>query len=180
MTDYFALLDEARRPWLDPEELKQKYHRLSRAAPPDAEINEAFRVLSDPKLRLHHLLTLEGADLAAGRRVPKAVAEFFWKGGDLLREMDRWLLKNAEATSKLSQALLQPERARLDDKLSRFEEQLHAAYEFELVQIQELDSAWSADSPNDLAKLIELYDSNSYLTRLLERTAEKRFQLGVA
>ena len=31
MTDYFALLGEARRAWLDPEKLKQKYFALNRA-----------------------------------------------------------------------------------------------------------------------------------------------------
>ena len=37
MTDYFALFGEARRPWIDPAKLKEKYFQLSRAAPPDAE-----------------------------------------------------------------------------------------------------------------------------------------------
>ena len=32
MTDYFALLQKERRPWLDPEELKEKYFALSRLA----------------------------------------------------------------------------------------------------------------------------------------------------
>ena len=67
MTDYFALFGEARRPWLDPAELKEKYFAFSRTAAPSAELNEAFRVLSDPKLRLQHLLTLEGVELNAGR-----------------------------------------------------------------------------------------------------------------
>ena len=66
MTDYFALFGEARRPWLEPAELKEKYFARSRTAAPSAELNEAFRVLSDPKLRLHHLLTLAGAELTAG------------------------------------------------------------------------------------------------------------------
>ena len=86
MTDYFALLGEARRAWLEPEKLKEKYFALNRTAAAEAELNEAFRVLSDPKLRLHHLLTLEGCELIAGRPVPPAVAELFWKTGTLLRE----------------------------------------------------------------------------------------------
>jgi hypothetical protein len=70
MTDYFALFGEARRAWLDPEKLKEKYFALNRATAADADLNEAYRVLSDPKLRLHHLLTLDGAELTAGRQVP--------------------------------------------------------------------------------------------------------------
>ena len=35
MADYFALLDEPRRPWLDPEELKAKFHALTATVHPD-------------------------------------------------------------------------------------------------------------------------------------------------
>ena len=68
MTDYFALLGEARRAWLDTEELKKQYFARVREHPADEELNEAFRVLTEPKLRLHHLLVLAGADLTV--RVP--------------------------------------------------------------------------------------------------------------
>ena len=33
MTDYFAMLDEPRRPWLEPEALKQYLHDIFEAAP---------------------------------------------------------------------------------------------------------------------------------------------------
>ena len=175
MTDYFALFAEARRPWLEPEKLKEKYYALSRSAAPDAELNEAFRVLSDPKLRLHHLLTLEGADLVAGRPVPASVAELFWNTGTLLREVERWLLRNAEATSTLSRALLSGDRAKLEDKLGELEKQLRVTYEAELAQLPRAEVDW----PNELAQMVERYDSIAYLTRLLQQTAEKRFQLAV-
>ncbi len=173
MTDYFALLGEARQPWLDPEKLKEKYFALARTRPADAELNEAFRVLSEPKLRLHHLLTLGGADLAAGRPVPPSVAELFWNTGTLLREIERWLLRNKMATSTLSRALLQPERGKLKQRLGRLEEQLRAAYEAELAQLPR----GKVSSPDELKGLVERYDSIAYLARLLEQTAEKRFQL---
>jgi hypothetical protein len=180
MTDYFALLGEARRPWLDPEKLRKKYYKLNLAEPPDAESNEAFRVLSDPKLRLHHLLTLEGADLTAGRPVPPSVAEFFWSTGTLLREIERWLLKNAGATGALGRSLLKTEQAKLEENLQELDEQLRTTYESELGQLREIDATWDSALPNEISRLIQLYDSISYLTRLLERTAEKRFQLSVA
>jgi hypothetical protein len=180
MTDYFALLDEARRPWLEPEKLKEKYYRLSRAAAPDAELNEAFRVLSDPKLRLHHLLTLEGAELTAGRPVPSSVAELSWNTGTLLREVERWELRNAEATSALSRALLSGERAKLEDKLEKLDGELGAIYETELARLQEIDANLTSVSPNEIPRLVQLYDSISYLTRLREQTKEKRFRLSVA
>ena len=177
MTDYFALFDEARRPWLEPEKLKEKYYRISRAAAPDAELNEAFRVLSDPKLRLQHLLTLGDADLAAGRPVPPSVAELFWTAATLLREVEHWLLQSSRTTGALARSLLKAEQGKLEGKLATLEEQLRVTYESELDQLRQLDAAWSFASPNEMEKLVRLYDSISYLTRLLERTAEKRFQL---
>jgi DNA repair ATPase RecN len=176
MTDYFALLDEARRPWLEPEKLKEKYFSRARTAPADAELNEAFRVLSDPKLRLHHLLTLEGADLIAGRPVPAAVADLSWKTGTLLREIERWLVRNQATATTLARALLRPEREKLEQRLGKMEEALRAAYEAELAQLPRARADW----PNELAQLVERYDSIAYLTRLLEQTAEKRFQLSAA
>jgi len=173
MTDYFALLGEARRPWLDPEKLKGKYFALARERPADAELNEAFRVLSDPKLRLHHLLTLEGAELTAGRPVPPAVAELFWNTGTMLREIEHWLLRNQAAASALARALLQPERGKLEQRLGQLEEQLRATYDAELVRLPRAEVDW----PNELTQMMERYDSIAYLTRLLEQTAEKRFQL---
>ena len=172
MTDYFALLGEARRPFLDPEKLKEKYFALSRVEAPGAEMNEAYRVLSDPKLRLQHLLKLEGADLAAGRPVPPAVAELFWNTGTLLREIERWSLRKEAASSALARALLQPERGKLEAKLLGLEKQLRGKYGEALAEL--------AGRPNELPGLIERYDTISYLTRLLEQVGEKRLRLEIA
>ena len=177
MTDYFALLGEARRAWLDPEKLKEKYFALNRATAADAELNEAYRVLSDPKLRLHHLLTLDGAELTARRQVPPSVAELFWNTGTLLRELDQWLLRSAEATSTLSRALLSSERTKIEGDLEKLEEQLTALYESELAQLRQIDAGSKSAFPNDLPRLIQFYDSISYLTRLREQVTEKRFRL---
>jgi hypothetical protein len=179
MTDYFALLQEERRPWLDPEKLKEKYFALSRVAAPDAPMNEAYRVLSDPKLRLHLLLTLEGADLTAGRPVPPSVADLFWNTGAVLREAERWLLQNSGTTTALRRSLQEAKRGKLLGKIGRLNDQLRATYESQLEQLRQLDITWRA-SPNDIQRLVELYDSIAYLTRLLGQTAEKRFQLDVA
>src|SRR3954470_14391797 len=76
MTDYFALLNEPRRPWIDSESLKAKFHAISGDLHPDrvhaepesqkreaqnayTELNAAYRCLGDRKERLFHLLCLE-------------------------------------------------------------------------------------------------------------------------
>ncbi|MEY2440093.1 MAG: DnaJ domain, partial [Verrucomicrobiota bacterium] len=54
MIDHFAALRQIRRPWLDPEKLKEEYHQLTLAEHPDrgdrradasgefAAVNEAY------------------------------------------------------------------------------------------------------------------------------------------
>src|ERR1700722_18685361 len=76
MTDHFALLDEPRRPWIDPELLKEKFLALSSQVHPDrihqssaaerkdagehyACLNQAYNCLREPKEQLRHLLQLE-------------------------------------------------------------------------------------------------------------------------
>ena len=72
MTDCFALLDEPRRPWLDPDLLKRKFVALSATEHPDrahsgtaqekqvaqehfAELTVAYNRLKEPKERLKPL-----------------------------------------------------------------------------------------------------------------------------
>ena len=76
MTDHFALLNEPRRPWVDPDSLKQKFLALSAEVHPDrvhnsgdsekqraqeryTDLNAAYNCLREPKSRLQHLLELE-------------------------------------------------------------------------------------------------------------------------
>ncbi|HEY2714175.1 MAG TPA: hypothetical protein VGI60_16815 [Chthoniobacterales bacterium] len=170
MTDYFALLGEARRPWLDPEKLKEKYFARVREWPVDAELNEAFRVLSHPKLRLQHLLRLQHVDLNASREIPAVLAELFWQTGQLLREVDCWQLKINEANSALSRALLSGERLKLQEQIRALETRLNTAHAREIEQLQTIDHG---DWPDDLGILLELHDGLSYLTRLRDQVKEK-------
>ena len=72
VTDYFALLQLPRSAVLGLDQIKAAYrHGMSSAHPdktgaaPDAaiQLNEARRILSDPALRLRHLLELEGIEI---------------------------------------------------------------------------------------------------------------------
>ena len=88
MPDYFALLNESRRPWLNADLLKQKFLALASDLHPDrihnasdadkseatkryAELNAAYNCLLEPKSRLLHLLELESGakpkDVQIGR-----------------------------------------------------------------------------------------------------------------
>ncbi len=101
MTDYFALLDQPRRPWLDPEELKQVFHQKTLETHPDAQtepggketftqLNEAYQVLREPKRRLHHLLSLEGSPPATKSvSVPANIEKLFPVVAALMQEIRR-------------------------------------------------------------------------------------------
>jgi hypothetical protein len=178
MTDYFALFGEQRRPWLEPEALKEKYYGLSRAAPPNEEINEAFRVLSDTKLRLQHLLALCGVEVNASRPIPPILSDLFWKTGAVIRQVDTLLQKTASENS-LTRALLKPElleAARQIEQSGAELEELHAAA---LDRLRSLDESWEADHEGQFARLIELHDTFSYIGRLLEQTRERQLQLSL-
>lgn len=174
MTDYFALFQEARRPWLDPEKLKEKYFALVRERPPDAELNEAFRVLGNPQLRLQHLLQLQGVDQNVRREIPSSLADLFWETGQLLRAVDGWQSKNADTQSALSRALLGGERLKLQEAVRALEARLDAAYETEL---EKLRTSQLENSPNDERNLLQLHDAFAYLTRWRDQVQERRLLL---
>src|SRR5262245_27516023 len=97
MTDYFALLNEARRPWIEADSLKAKFLALSTDTHPDRfhtaskldqqaasqhyiELNTGYNVLREPKERLHHLLELElGARPKDLQHIPDATANLFFE-----------------------------------------------------------------------------------------------------
>jgi curved DNA-binding protein CbpA len=190
MIDYFALLQQPRRPWLDPEQLKQKHQQLTLAAHPDREgsnrpalnfaaINEAYRVLSDPKLRLQHLLSLEDRAPVAGRVMPHELTELFTETGTLIQESNRLLEKLRNTTSALSKSLLRSDVLKAQKRTSELVEQLQNLYENAMGDLQKLDAMWN-DGPQELSDdLTKLYYRFAYLGRWIEQLREAQFQLSV-
>src|SRR5437879_6369452 len=98
MTDYFAIFNEPRRPWLDCEALKEKFHALTAAHHPDvsddgavdfAAVNAAYSTLREPRARLRHLLELEFPDaLARAQQIPAGIAELFTQIGRQRQALD--------------------------------------------------------------------------------------------
>src|SRR5882762_9464497 len=119
MTDYFALLDEPRRPWLDAEALKAKFLSRSAEVHPDrahdasaavqesasrrfAELNSAFNCLREPKNRLRHLLELEldhkPKDL---QEIPADLADLFIEIAQLCRQANAFLGEKSRVGSPM-------------------------------------------------------------------------------
>jgi curved DNA-binding protein CbpA len=119
MTDYFALLEQPRAPWLDPATLKEAFHRKTLEQHPDTKragtehqfalINEAYQVLRDPKRRLQHLLELQGSGAATSQQtIPADLQELFLQIGATNQRAKSLLEQLGAATTALSRSILKP------------------------------------------------------------------------
>ena len=185
MIDYFALLQQPRRPWLDPETLKEKYHQLTKSGHPDrpsaspdsdfANVNEAYRLLSDPKLRLQHLLALENVPPNA-TAVPSALADVFLETGTLIQELDRLLARST--TNALSKALIKPEIISKQELATDLLQKLQTMHAQAVNELRVIDKNW--DSTDSVAmQLTELSSRFAYLTRWITQLEERKFQLSI-
>ena len=190
--DYFALFGEPRRPWLDPERIKEAFHNLSRTEHPDqttstdadadfARLNAAQATLRDPKARLRHLLELEypHVRLAGPSNVPAGLAERFVAVHGLLRETDALLTKKAAASSALAKALLARGELAVRERVEAALDELAVLLTEAEGELQGFDAFWTAARPDDAADtLLGLYQRFSYLSRWTEQLRERLFQLG--
>lgn len=190
MIDYFALLQQARRPWLDTERLKETYRQLTIATHPDrqtqkgaaatsdsdfAHTNEAYRVLLDPKLRLQHLLKLEGMP-TSGDIVPETLSDVFLETGTLIQEID--LLLSRSTANTLSKALRQPEILEKRKLAADLLDKLEKMYQSAVKELEALDRLWT--STHKIApELLALFSKLAFLTRWLAQLEDRQFQLSI-
>jgi DnaJ-domain-containing protein 1 len=199
MTDYFSVLAEPRRPWLDPESLKKKFLTLSAAVHPDrvhnsgeeeknaaqrryTELNQAYNHLRNPKERLQHLLELEtGTKPQQVQEVPADLMEFFFQVGQLFKQTDLFLAEKAKTSSPLLQVQLFETAQDWTEKLSALQQQLNARQERLVTELRELDERWVdvADRKSMLGRMEELYRLFSYFARWQSQIQEKIVQLSL-
>ena len=99
MTDYFALLAQPRTPWLDPDQLREEFRRRVKIEHPDAgvgssdsgytfaELNTAYRVLTEPSLRLAHLLELAGEKVGPISQPPVELSDLFFSTASAIEQL---------------------------------------------------------------------------------------------
>lgn len=189
MIDHFAVLGASRRPWLDPERLKERYQQLAFACHPDRQasdeksgnfsaVTEAYRVLSNPKLRLQHLLSLEAG--GANSRKPEItsqLADTFMTTAALVTEVDSFLRKKETATSTLGKSLLLSEAAGLQKRVDLALEQLQQTYDSALEDLKHAGTLWDDDRTKATAKVETLSQQFAFLDRWIGQLREKQFQL---
>jgi DnaJ-domain-containing protein 1 len=197
MADYFALLGEERRPYLDPERVTERFRDLSRIQHPDrrqaqaetaegeftaefALLNQAQQTLRDPKLRLGYLLGLEFPEvrLSGPAEVPRELAGWLSPVHALLGQVDDLLARKAAAPSALARALLAREELQLREEVETRFADLKAMYAAAIDGLREYDAAWQPGTPSGPEPLLGFYHRFSYLSRWLEQFRERLFQLG--
>ena len=202
MADYFALLNEPRRPWLDLEALKQKFISLSAEFHPDhvhnaspsekdrahirsTSLNDAYRCLRDPKERLRHLLELElGAKPKDIQSIPPDLMELFLEVSQLCRQTDAFLFEKRAAVSPLVQVQMFEQSQDWTEKLMALQKRLNSRLEALETELEAIDAAWTAVEKQEtparsatLHRLEEVYRLFSYFARWGGQLQERIVQL---
>jgi curved DNA-binding protein CbpA len=182
MTDCFSLFNEPRRPWLDPDELKEKLHKLSAQHHPDvagwggidfAELNAAYRTLHDPKNRLRHFIDLEfPGSLDRQLDVPRDIGRLFETVGRERHSVAGFLEKKVQMKKPVEAALLEPEKLGLLVVLGKLLELLIQKREGFFMQLRFLDTIWEDDRAKSEPALIEIYQSISYIGKWIVQVRE--------
>jgi curved DNA-binding protein CbpA len=195
MIDYFALLDQPHLPWLDPDELKNTYHRKTLQAHPDAQasrpaadatdatfarLNEAYQVLQDPKRRLHHLLSLEGSvPSSTDQTVPKQLHDLFPAVGALTQRANVLLEKIRATSNALSRSLLKPQILEVQNEAKEVRARIQDLSDESLNQLHQINAAWTKNPAEQIEDLSDLYFAFAYLTRWSAQLDELTFQLSL-
>jgi curved DNA-binding protein CbpA len=200
MPDYFALLEETRRPWLEAEDVKRKFISLSGPVHPDrihsasaeakaaaaksfADLNAARQHLAEPKLRLLHLLELELGDRPKDiQEIPDKLANLFTGVAAACRQTDAFLAEKARVTSPLLQVNFFGQGLEWVEKLQRLQQNLNLFHQQLLNELHALDETWmQAATPADrrplLVRLEELYRLFGYFNRWNSQIQERIVQL---
>lgn len=203
MTDYFALLKEPRRPWLDPEVLKQRFLEMSTRVHPDrvhnlgeieraaaqekyVELNTAFNFLRDPRERLRHLLQLElGAPPGDIKQIPGELMNLFMEVGQHCRAADSLIANGAGVSSPLLKVRLFERSQACMDEILKVQQQLKAKRESLIESLRGIDSKWDAvvleapakaDALSQLEEMLHLFGFyDRWIVQLQERITRLSF-----
>mgnify|MGYP003695063063 CR=1 FL=1 len=200
MIDHFSLLNEPRRPWLDPAPLKARFLELSASVHPDrfhtaspqerraaseryAELNAAHNCLGSVKDRLRHLIELEiGGQPEVVRQVPEETMEMFMKVGQLTRDTDAFLDEKDKTESPLLKAGLFEKGMTWTDRLQTLQGEINAELSDLNDEIRNLNPKWESapdiGHPDRAAALPmrrveEIYRAVSHLTRWTQQLQER-------
>ena len=195
--DYFALLDEPRKPWIDTGLLKDKFKEMSARYHPDkfpqatpeererisaryAELNAAYQCLSHTRDRLLHLIELEtGKPPSDVQRIPPGTSDLFMQIGQTCAQAAAFLEKQPQTDSPILKAKRFVEQMEWTDKLTDFQNQLQGISDKLEEELKRMNTDMENGAPLPLERLEEIYRSTSYINRWTDQIREKIVQLAV-
>ncbi len=186
MTDYFALLDQPRQPWLDLESVKRAFHEKSRRAHPDAggteaafaQLNEAYQVLQTPRRRLQHLLALaDHSATTAGEPIASDIAALFPEVAMATQTAEAVRQKLVAASNPLSRSLLQADVSKSRERCNALLSLLARLHDSAEEELRTLSNGGPAEAAARVSELQRLYARFSYLSRWMGELKEKLAQL---
>lgn len=179
MVDHFAVLGLPRVAWVDAEELKSRFHKLSAERHPDAaggagaaftELNAAWQTLREPAGCLRHFLELGHPDaLASAGQTPAELADLFMDIAAFRQAAQKFGVKLFTAGSPLAKALLEPERIALRARLDALAANVEARTEQSIATLRS-----DTTQPQQLATLLA---SLVFLAKWTAQLAELRLGL---
>jgi curved DNA-binding protein CbpA len=196
MTDYFALLDEPRRPWIDASLLKERFLALSSRVHPDrvhqasagerkdaderyAGLNAAYNCLREPKDRLRHLLELElGKKPGDIQNIPPELMDGAFKIARTCKSADTLLAEKTKVTSAILKVQFFERGQECVDALNALQRAINEQRAALLAELETMNPAW--ESPNGerpLKRLEEIYRLLGYFVRWSEQLQERIVQL---
>lgn len=179
--DHFAVLGIPRAAWVDAEELKARFHKLSAERHPDAvggdgaaftELNAAWQALREPAGCLRHFLELEHSETlsaASTSQAPTELADLFMDIASARQAVQKFAAKYSAATSPLIKAVMEMERIALRTRLDALTANVAARTE------QSLDTLRSTSPQPD--QLPPLLASLVFLAKWTAQLAELRLGL---
>jgi len=194
LTDYFALLELPRSPWLEVADVKNRFAQLSGPVHPDrvhqaddatrtaatqryAELNSAQQCLADTRQRLRHLIELETGGLPTDvGTVPPQISDLFFEVGQALKLSDELVRQKQAATSPMVQAQV------MREAMERMESLRGVIANLDMRRValdnfcRELAALWRGGE-RATGKLVELHREYSYVNRWLEQLRERSLRL---
>jgi len=184
--DYFAIFGLPRKLWIEMSTLEQKFLQMSWKLHPDnfvnapeperelslkrsSELNDAYRTLRDPVVRVEYLLEIEGAR-KEGEHKQQAPPELLEEVFELNESLDE-LREARQSGGNLAtlKARLEAAEKNFQEKLGEVDAQLQAV-------AREWDAALEADAAERkevMARLNELLNRRSYVRNLVANVAKE-------
>jgi len=190
MIDHFAALSEPRRPWLDLEKLKNRFHILAATHHPDsgnandadsfASLNKSYSVLRDHAARLRHLLELEHPNaVAASAQVPADLADYFMQTAAQQRAIREVAGARDENAPALMKAVREQKRLAVEADGQAMLRTLEKESERTLAEVRELDALWSLEAAPVVARLAQLQIRLAYLGHWIGDLREALLELSL-